>query len=268
MICNITERHFANRLLADKTDTVCPATQKNLRMTMSNKLEIPVEPSLNERMLETTLETSDAEPLASRKPSWRLTREAFDQLLDSLDADRDCAARRYEMIRAKLLKFFECRGCALPEDLADEAINRVARRLDEGQQIWTAEPASYFYGVARNVLKEYWVSPERQFAPLDTLPLPAHPYTDALKHQEVECQRLHAERRLDWLAVGLDQLPAESRELILDYYQGDHRERIRHRKQIAERLGIPLNALRIRVYRIRERLERHFSEPLRRSHAL
>lgn len=202
------------------------------------------------------------------KKSWRLTREAFDLLLASLDPDRERAARRYEMIRAKLLKFFECRGCPLAEDLTDETINRVARRLSEGRRIWAAEPASYFYGVARNVLKEYWASPEREFAPLDVVPPPSHPCADALKHQEAEHQRLHLERRLDWLAAGLDQLPAESRELILDYYRGDHRERIRHRKQIAERLGIPPNTLRLRVHRIRERLERHFGERLRGSHAL
>jgi DNA-directed RNA polymerase specialized sigma24 family protein len=36
---------------------------------------------------------------------------------------------------------------------------------------------------------------------------------------------------------------------------------------MAERLGIPQNALRIRMHRIRERLERRFSEQLRQSHA-
>ncbi|HJQ24651.1 MAG TPA: hypothetical protein VKA60_12105 [Blastocatellia bacterium] len=228
----------------------------------------PLALPLTELMSETVFETVQPDGSASRKKSWRLTREAFDLLLANLDADRERAAQRYEMIRAKLLKFFECRGCPLPEDLTDDTINRVARRLCEGQQIWTTEPAGYFYGVARNVLKEYWSSPEREFATLDSLPPPAHPYIDALKHQEAERQRLHTERRLDWLAAGLEQLPAESRELILDYYQGDRRERIRHRKQIADRLGIAPNALRIRVHRIRERLERYFSRQRGGSHAL
>jgi RNA polymerase sigma factor (sigma-70 family) len=222
---------------------------------------------LTELMSKTVLETVHPDGSASRKKAWRLTREAFDMLLASLDADRERAAERYEMIRARLLKFFECRGCPQPEDLTDDTINRVTRRLYEGQQIWTAEPASYFYGVARNVLREYWASPEREFATLDALP-PAHPYIDALKQQEIDSQRLHAERRLDWLVACLDQLPAESRALILDYYQGDHRERIRHRRQMAERLGIPPNALRIRVHRIRARLECLFTEQLRGSHAL
>lgn len=222
---------------------------------------------LTEMMSETVVEIIHPDGSTSHKKAWMLTREAFDLLLANLDADREIAARKYEIIRAKLLKYFECRGCPSPEDLTDDTINRVARRLYEGRQIWTIEPASYFYGVARNVLREYWASPEREFATLESLP-PVHPYTGALRHQEVEREQLNLERRLDWLAACLNQLPAESRELILDYYQGEKGERIRHRKQMAERLGIPQNALRIRVHRIRERLERSFSEQLRQSHAL
>ncbi|HKP13442.1 MAG TPA: hypothetical protein VJZ91_15080, partial [Blastocatellia bacterium] len=198
-----------------------------------------------------------ADGSTSRKKVWMLTREAFDMLLASLDADRECAARKYEVLRSKLFKYFECRGCLLAEDLTDETINRVARRLAEGRQIWTHEPASYFYGVARNVLREYWASPEREFATLDALPPLSHPDTDALRQQESE-----SERRLALLGVCLKQLPAESRELILDYYQGERGERIRRRQQMAVRLGIPQNALRIRIHRIRERLERSFSQRL------
>lgn len=230
---------------------------------------VEAEPAaLAELMSETQVETIHPDGSSTRKKAWRLTREAFDMLLGALAADRDTAASRYEAIRARLLKFFECRGCPIPEDLADDTINRVARRLYEGRQIWTSEPASYFYGVARNVLREYWASPERGFERLDALPPLAHPQTDGRRHLEAESERLYAERRLDWLIACLDQLPAESRELILDYYRGDRGERIRHRQQLAERLGIPPNALRIRAHRIRERLERQFSERLRQSPAL
>jgi RNA polymerase sigma factor (sigma-70 family) len=223
---------------------------------------------LTEMMSETVCETIHPDGSTSRKKAWMLTREAFDLLLASLDADRDLAARKYEIIRAKMLKYFECRGCLVPEDLTDDTINRVARRLYEGRQIWTTEPASYFYGVARNVLREYWASPEREFATLESLPSLVHPHTDARRLKEAEREQGHVERRLDWLATCLGQLPAESRELILAYYQGEKGERIRHRKQMAERMGIPQNALRIRVHRIRERLEHSFSEQLRQSHAL
>src|SRR2546430_9912870 len=44
------------------------------------------------------------------------------------------------------------RSCAHPEDLADEVLDRVARRLNEGEQV--ERPISYTLGVARRVLIE------------------------------------------------------------------------------------------------------------------
>jgi RNA polymerase sigma factor (sigma-70 family) len=208
----------------------------------------------SEVVSDTTLEIVHPDGSRFRKKMWSLTREAFDLLLAKLDADRDIAARKYETLRAKLVKYFECRSCLVPEELADDTINRVTRRLYEGCEIWATEPASYFYGVARNVLKEYWASPEREFTTLESLSPHGHPY----KPSAVEDEQADLEDNLSGLAACLDQLPPESRELILSYYQGDKCERIRHRKQMAEQLGIPPNALRIRVHRIRERLEQSF----------
>jgi RNA polymerase sigma factor (sigma-70 family) len=269
--------HFieaGDRLLRVCLDSLLPAGTQAMptrHLDAATDSPLPVEEGLTlpltEMMSETVVETIHPDGSTSRKKAWTLTREAFDLLLASLDADRELAAHKYELIRAKLLKYFECRGCLSPEDLADDTINRVARRLYEGRQIQTAEPASYFYGVARNVLREYWVSPEREFTTLESLPSLMHSHTDVLRHQAAESEHRHVEHRLDRLAACLSQLPAESRELILDYYQGERGERISHRKQMAERLGIPQNALRIRVHRIRERLERSFSEQLRQSHA-
>jgi RNA polymerase sigma factor (sigma-70 family) len=54
----------------------------------------------------------------------------------------------------------------------------------------------------------------------------------------------------------LEALPSESREIIMQYYQDEKRLKIDHRKELAERLGIPLNALRSRAQRVRDRLEK------------
>jgi hypothetical protein len=43
--------------------------------------------------------------------------------------------------------------------------------------------------------------------------------------------------------------------LILQYYSDDKREKIDRRLSLARRLSIPLNALRSRAQRIRNRLE-------------
>ena len=78
-----------------------------------------------------------------------LTQEAFDQLLAALDADRERAGHQYEIVRRKLLKFFEFHGSDAPEEHADETINRVARKLAEGERVENFN--GYCLGVARRV---------------------------------------------------------------------------------------------------------------------
>ena len=59
------------------------------------------------------------------KKEWVINQDAFDTMLDWLDADRERAGCKYEAIRLRLIKIFTCRGCQDAEELADEAINRV-----------------------------------------------------------------------------------------------------------------------------------------------
>lgn len=191
----------------------------------------------------------------SPKKGWILTREAFDKLLASLDQDLGCAANKYEEIRSALIMFFEHRGCLWPEEYADETINRVTRRLSEGKEIYTKNAASYFYGVARNLLKEYWEAPERRACALESLPQAGAPSQYPVEVQQQESQRWLRERRLECLEKCLGALTPQNREIVMQYYQGEAASKIKNRKIQAQRLGIPLNALRNRVLRLRERLE-------------
>jgi DNA-directed RNA polymerase specialized sigma24 family protein len=188
------------------------------------------------------------------KKDWVLTQEALDTLLARLDPDRDRAAQQYEHIRRALVVFFECRGTASPEDLADTVINRAARRLVEGQTIHTETPAAYFYGVARNVLKESWDAAKRAVS-LDQTALPPRLSVDPEGEWDQAAERRLRERRLQFLERCLGELSDEARDLIGSYYQGDSGAKIKNRRRLAARLDIPINALRIRALRIRERLE-------------
>lgn len=191
----------------------------------------------------------------SLKKGWVLTPEAFERLLLSLNPDPEVAASRYEVIRKKLITFFECRGCRDSTDYADETINRVARRLSEGVEIYTQDPSSYFYGVARNLIQEYWEDPSRLSKPLDntaSMRALSAPPDDAFERQR---RQLLLDRQFECLEKCLGYLPDHNRELIIEYYQGDGNQKIRNRKQLAAHLSIPLNALRIRALRIRQKLE-------------
>jgi DNA-directed RNA polymerase specialized sigma24 family protein len=182
------------------------------------------------------------------KKEWVLTQEAFDGLLDWLDADHEQAGRKYEAIRLRLIKIFTCRGCGDAEDLADETINRVSAKIEELAQTYRGNPALYFYGVAQKVHLEFL----RNKHPLeltqeDLRSVAVASSEPALLNDiegEYEC--------LEWC---MDRLPAENRDLVLQYYQLERQAKIRHRKRLASELGIALNALRIRAHRIRSTLQ-------------
>jgi len=171
---------------------------------------------------------------------WALTQEAFDRLLQWLDPDPGAAAQKYEQTRRGLLKFFECRRCVSAEEQVDRVIDRVARRVSEGVEIYAANPFLYFHGVALNVFQEYL---RKQIAPVD-VPVP-HPEDSARMQQRLEC-----------MESCLDGLPAETRRMMVDYCSVDKASKKRMREVLAGRLGMSVNSLRIRVHRVREQLER------------
>jgi len=173
-----------------------------------------------------------------------LTSKAFEKLLGRFSFDREEAASQYEVVRSKLIHFFEWRRIDFADALADETIDRVARRIDEGVEIGIVR--SYVWGVARLVLMEYW-KPDHTAIPIDDLP--------EKFRQQVEAES-SSEPRLECLDRCLSGLSTENRELITDYYQEERRAKIDSRQQMAEKLQIPLNALRIRAHRIRSTLEK------------
>lgn len=203
------------------------------------------------------METGDEQALAQRYPAGRrsktgmtmtadgstsvrtereLTKEGFDRLLAWLDEDREKAAEKYEEIRNRLMKVFESRGCASPDRLADETIDRVARRIHEVAATYEGKPVLYFHGVARLVHLEY----------LRRRPLWLPTSIDDTPEE--------IEERYDCLEQCLNRLTPRNRELILDYYDDKRQTGTDPRKQAAWRLGISPNALRIRAHRIRESL--------------
>lgn len=205
----------------------------------------------------------DASP--SLKKDWVLNQEAFDKLLAKLDTDRERAGERYENLRQKLITFFECRGSLSPEDHADETINRVARGIESGKEIYVSNPASYFYGVARNILKEYWEKRERDTTPIDGLTRDKEPSEDPSELKEYESKRQNFEQQLECLERCKKALRPDDGDLIIRFYQGEGSEKLRTRKLLANELGITRNALSNRALRIRDKLEHCVDACMRQS---
>ena len=173
---------------------------------------------------------------------WALTQEAFDRLLFAFSADRESAGKKYLELRGALIRFFEWRGCPFPEEHADETINRVARKISEGEAI--RDPTQYSIGVARMLMFEIHKERETERRALSEMPASeAAPYEFEELEPRVEC-----------LKLCLQSLSPENCEMILQYYQGEKGAKIENRKRLTDRFKIPLNTLRMRALRLRERL--------------
>ena len=169
-------------------------------------------------------------------------------MLGWLDADRDAAARKHETIRAGLIRIFVSQGFSDAEHLADLTINVVINKLPEIRGGYVGEPAYYFNAVARNIARE-----ARRAKEVATDKIPERPGLTTDTSDSYDC-----------LLGCLKVLPEGKRELILDYYLYEGRDKVEHHRRLAAELGITEGALRMRVFHIKSGLEKCVSDCVRR----
>jgi len=119
----------------------------------------------------------------------------------------------------------------MADEQVDVTMDRVARRIAAGERIRSADPARYFYGVARNVFLEYRKQQSVQHAPHETPARAAATWSPGL-----EC-----------LDCCLQGLAPDDRELLEAYY-------LEPRRDLAARVGLTPNALRLRVFKQKQKL--------------
>ena len=187
------------------------------------------------------LEDGDAEHSQAREAD--AVPSGFARLLARLNPDPDEAGQEYQRLRTRLVRFFDWRGATQPDECADETLDRLARKLEEAE-VEVLDVQKYVYGIARLVHLEQRRRPA--WSSIDDTPsvlvAPA-PETDETPLQ-------------DAFERCLAELPADSRRLLLQYYDGEGRTKIENRRRLAAELGVTDNALRSRVQRLRDLLER------------
>ena len=171
-----------------------------------------------------------------------ITQEGFDELLAWLDSDRESAGQKYEEIRSSLVKIFAWRQCSDAEGMADATINIVAQKVFQLRSSYEGKPHLYFYGVARNLIREY----QNRRTVLVALE-EVEPKNSAI----VDDTDNELEEVDTCLGKCLNTLEPEDRELVLAYYQKDGQAKIRLRRQLAQARGIDVNALRVKMHRVR-----------------
>lgn len=143
------------------------------------------------------------------------------------------------------------KGFSDAEDLADETINRVMKKLPEIRDTYVGEQARYFYGIARFIILEMMRRKEVTVEEMPIVPIEPDVHTD-----EYDC-----------LLKCLQFLTADKREMILDFYTYDGRDKIQQHKRMANELGITDGALRGRAHQIRGSLEKCIQQCIERMKA-
>lgn len=151
----------------------------------------------------------------------------------------------FERMRSRLIRMFARRGCAIPEDLADETLARATTRFLDTGRTYEGNPTHFVYGVARNVYLEYSRRPrtvplERELSPKSTV--------------QPQRERIRDEERHACLESCIDGLSVEEKYLISQYYLYDKGAGIAWRRKLAAELRVGVNALRIKACRIRQNL--------------
>ena len=171
-----------------------------------------------------------------------LTQETFDTLLNWLSPDREEAGEKYEKIRQGLLRFFYFKGCSNSEDLADETINRVVKKLPNLDFSAGNKPITIFQGFANNIYLEY-LKKERREVPLE----------DTTKISSGNNENV-LEDKAEYLEHCLQKLSEIERLLVLQYYSQEKSLKFEHRRNLATKLNLTMGAMHIKIHRIRKTL--------------
>lgn len=166
--------------------------------------------------------------------------ESWQALLAALGPSPVEQARAYEALRERLLLFFRSRAAPATDRLADEVLNRLADKLASGIEVHRSVTALAL-GMARLV----WLESRRQEV------------RDTGAAEQLRDPVAADDEQDAWLAAiedCLGRLESGDREQLLDYHRLRGRAKIAARKAMAERAGTTVNALRLRMMRLRRRL--------------
>lgn len=175
-----------------------------------------------------------------------LSKTDFEQFLLTLDRDREQAAEKYIALRERVEKFFEWRDCENTEELTDIVFDRVLKKIIKGEKI--ENTAAYSISVAKFVLLENRRESLRKEELDENLP--------DITSKNISGEDELKDKKFDCLNKCLAEFPSDKRKLLIEYFDTEEATMIMKRKRLAEKSGFNLNTLRIRVSRLKTKLEK------------
>jgi DNA-directed RNA polymerase specialized sigma24 family protein len=172
-----------------------------------------------------------------------LDQNEFDELLNWLSPNREEAGEKYESIRAGLIRFFSFKGCGNAEDLTDETINRVARKLSKLDLTTGFQPISFFYGFASKIYLEY-----RKKVQQSQVEFKPNIHSDLKKTGQTE---KIIEDRHQCLDKCLEQVSPQDKNLAIQYFSKEKSAKFEHRRNLAAEMGLSINTMQVRIYRLK-----------------
>jgi len=197
------------------------------------------------------------------KNKWTLTPDAFNRLLAWLSPNREEAGSQYEEIRQKLIYYFTKRGHPEPEKLADETLDRAARRLESGTLNYSGNPIRDLTGFARHVWQEDRRRPRPE--PIDNPDLllardlqkiriidGLGPRPEPIDNPDLLLARDLPDREVLFRCFDqcMGNLTGHSHDILTRYHQEKGHQKVVVRQLLADEAGISLATLRIRVCRM------------------
>lgn len=186
---------------------------------------------------------------------WSLTAEAFEVFLKNLDEDIEKASAIYENIRRRLIRHFGAHRSLKAEEQADEVFNRTIRKVSEGDLILDKEnPYPYFHGIARYILLEYQREKRRKMLGLDDLAVSEEPMFDPAEAFKVIDEKIRTAQGLEILKKCRETLSERETVMLEKYDVIDGKDKRLRREQLAADYDKTINALKISINRIRNKL--------------
>jgi RNA polymerase sigma factor (sigma-70 family) len=163
----------------------------------------------------------------------------------------------FEIIRSKLILFFEVKRCVDPEGLADETLMRVFKKLcSSGEEV--TDLTAYSFGFARNVFLEYLR--KKDVVSLEFMD--EQQYQFEMQANDDDNDAAMREKKMACLEQCLARLKKDDREMLLKYYEISGSLKTEHRLKMAQERNISRSTLSMRIFHLKEKLRKRVSDLL------